>query len=465
MNSKHLISIWMTVFFFILLSGCNNTVTFTEGEGGKEKTENKTEADTEVADTDEEEEEKDKPSAAKSKITKVSKKGGEEEEEKKETETSEEEKSTKTDTKKVKKGSAVTVYDLPKFMRFDLAEWKQVSKKAEEGEGDAWGTTYVYKKGNQTLEFIDGYGSYGYFPSFKLLDAKKKVLKEWSFNYSDGYMTERVVDYTTDPAKEYTREDEKKVAYEKWESPNRPINVDKKWKVKELGGKSTKKAANKADTNTPKGKLTQVTSMWNGLKQGYSPDKSRDGTWLDVGFRSKYAMAKKYASIKMVEAAFGMPVFKKGPHKGDMDFNNKSSFGHYNPEFIEKLRMTIEDDILADPKLKAEFKKIWKSDLESMARTYLEAGMFVMDDQDRLKELQKKYKAAMKTGNGSMMKEFSDFAENGYKDLHPSYKKKNPNRDEYEAISAPAFWVRRSIDGTDSQLLGMLDMIIKEMER
>ena len=33
----------------------------------------------------------------------------------------------------------------------------------------------------------------------------------------------------------------------------------------------------------------------------------------------------------MVECAFGIPVFIKGPHNEHIVFNSEKSFGHYNP--------------------------------------------------------------------------------------------------------------------------------------
>jgi len=89
-------------------------------------------------------------------------------------------------------------------------------------------------------------------------------------------------------------------------------------------------------------KIMEVTSLWDLLKSNYEPIRDRDDTWLDVGLRSKYAMAKDYASIEIVEAAFGQPIFLRGPHDGDLDFNSTTSFGYYNPSFVRSVYKSVE---------------------------------------------------------------------------------------------------------------------------
>ena len=74
-------------------------------------------------------------------------------------------------------------------------------------------------------------------------------------------------------------------------------------------------------------KIMEVTYLWDLLAMNYEPNRERDDTWLDVGLRSKYAMAKNYASLSILEETFDEDVFLRGPHQGDMDFNSTTSFG------------------------------------------------------------------------------------------------------------------------------------------
>jgi hypothetical protein len=205
-------------------------------------------------------------------------------------------------------------------------------------------------------------------------------------------------------------------------------------------------------------KLMEVTFLWDFLKNGYEPDRDRDDTWLDVGFRSKYAMAKKYASLELLEKAFGEPVFIVGPHGKDMNFKDKTSFGHYNPAFITKLEKAIE---LAayDAFYAQKMKNVYENHLKSMAETYHAAYLHLHKDKKTLKKLTKKYTALIDqpegTTEGSLQETFRDFAEE---------LEKNEKGDVYEGFTAPAFWLRRSIDGTDKQFFDLLERVMKAMD-
>ncbi len=205
-------------------------------------------------------------------------------------------------------------------------------------------------------------------------------------------------------------------------------------------------------------KLMEVTFLWDLLKEEYQPIRDRDDTWLDVGFRSKYAMAKKYASLEMIETAFGCPVFLRGPHDKDMNFKSKTSFGYYNPEFVAKLRTSIEL-ALKKPLFKKVTKQVYQQHLESMARTYHNAYTY-LNKEAGLQGLQREYLFLMTKpegiDTGSFQEKFRAYAES---------LAKNQQADVYEGFTAPAFWLRRSIDGTSKQLFELLDMVIKEMEK
>lgn len=138
---------------------------------------------------------------------------------------------------KEKEVTSETAFNFPHFMKFDLKNWKKISEKEYE-EGDSWGTIYRYQKDNQILEFNDGLSSYGYFQAFQLFDSSKKILKKRDFYYSDGFLNETVVDYTTEPAQEYKRNQEKKVDYKLWESTKKPLLVSGDWLIAQIKGET-----------------------------------------------------------------------------------------------------------------------------------------------------------------------------------------------------------------------------------
>lgn len=205
-------------------------------------------------------------------------------------------------------------------------------------------------------------------------------------------------------------------------------------------------------------KLMEIAYLWELLDADYEPNRQRDDTWLEVGFRSKYAMAKKYASLQMIESAFGVPVFVKGPHTNGMDFNSNNSFGHYNPEFIAKVSTTF-DNAMRNPLFRRAARRVYKQYFASMANTYRDSYLYLDGKPDYLAKLQEEYKTMMAndgTGDGAFTTEFSDFA---------NKLGKEKNADIYEAVTAPAFWLRRSIDGTGPEMYKLLDKMINRMER
>lgn len=217
-------------------------------------------------------------------------------------------------------------------------------------------------------------------------------------------------------------------------------------------------------------KLMEIVYLWDLVSEGYEADQEQDGTWLDVGLRSKYAMARKYASLELLEAAFGQSVFVRGPHQGDMDFNSNTSFGYYNPAFLRDVKETIEA-ALQHPGFAKVAKGVYEKHFKSMALTYQDAYHYMHDDQARLESLRSEYLLQLAepegvTG-GSFQETFRSYADNGRfsnKDEEKAYKLKNPNEDWYEKVTAPGFWLRRSIDGTSDQMYSILNMVITKME-
>ncbi|MEO1261435.1 MAG: hypothetical protein AAFZ15_21710 [Bacteroidota bacterium] len=213
-----------------------------------------------------------------------------------------------------------------------------------------------------------------------------------------------------------------------------------------------------AGTSPSAYKIMEVTYLWELLSQDYEPNRNEDGTWLKSGFRSKYAMAKKYASLEILETTFGTKVFLRGPHDGEMNFNSNTSFGYYNPDFIKQVRAGVEQ-ILMNPVYKKAAAKVYRDHLKNMATTYLDAYRFVNRDPNTLTKLKNGYIMDMARpegiAGGSFQETFRPYAESLERDK---------GADIYEAFTAPAFWVRRSIDGTAASLFSLLEMVDKQLQ-
>ena len=84
-------------------------------------------------------------------------------------------------------------------------------------------------------------------------------------------------------------------------------------------------------------KMEESIGVWKGEKlQKGEPDRTVDGTWLNVGIRYKYFILKKYVNVQMLEKVSGVPVYASGPHKEGIDFNS-TDFGRYNPEKLDNI--------------------------------------------------------------------------------------------------------------------------------
>ena len=93
-----------------------------------------------------------------------------------------------------------------------------------------------------------------------------------------------------------------------------------------------------------------------------------------------------------------------------------------------------------------------------MANTYKDAYLYLNENPKKVKRMSGSYLHLLKqkggTTEGSMQEIFREYADS-----------QSGESDWYEAVTAPAFWVRRSIDGTDKQIYELLNMIITEMEK
>lgn len=210
-------------------------------------------------------------------------------------------------------------------------------------------------------------------------------------------------------------------------------------------------------TNPAVFKLMEITYLWDLLKEGYEPDKDRDGTWLEVGFRSKYAMAKQYAALNMIEAAFGEKVFLSGPHGSDMDFNSSNSFGHYNPAFITALHNTLSES-LGNPMFKEALEKLYSQQLMTMAKIHFDAYYYLQLNPEYLQLMLAQYESGINNSEGMNFNEFT----NNFDAF--SQIESERGLDLYEGFNAPAFWLRRIMDGTDQQMIELLEMAMGALD-
>ena len=177
-------------------------------------------------------------------------------------------------------------------------------------------------------------------------------------------------------------------------------------------------------------------------------------TWLpNRGLRGLYGHLRKEVSYKSLEKLSGMKIFVKGPHtEGKLNLESEG-FGHYNPNFPKWLRQHA----IPGRKGKAMailLQPVYDHSFRQLARTYFLAHQHVHSNPKQFEVTKRAYKMRIKNRNspGEFLQEaFRVFAN----------KMDNSGYDWYEANTAPGFWVRRSIDGTDNEFHKTLEILLK----
>lgn len=181
----------------------------------------------------------------------------------------------------------------------------------------------------------------------------------------------------------------------------------------------------------------------------------RDKTSLETGLRANYGMARNYAQLNMVEQAFGQRVFLSGPHRGDMNWESPRSFGHYNPTFLNSLHQTLEQ-IFANGFYKEMAETVYDEYLGKMLLVYGEAYDYLDNNPELKQQLISEYTQYLEDPNYQLP--------SGFYDHSYDFAKQNPEFNDYDAFTAPYFWIRRMIDGTDDEFVKIFQLIYDELD-
>ncbi|MEL6660745.1 MAG: SH3 domain-containing protein [Bacteroidota bacterium] len=127
-------------------------------------------------------------------------------------------------------------FRFPVFGEFDLNEWTYQSVEIGDSEGDVNGENHYYRRGDQMLLIRNYESEYGYGYVYVLKTTRDQVLKERFFDFSNDVLelTETVKDYTTDPAREYSRSQKTKLASRQLNA--KPVMLSGPWTEKNISG-------------------------------------------------------------------------------------------------------------------------------------------------------------------------------------------------------------------------------------
>ena len=250
-------------------------------------------------------------------------------------------------------------------------------------------------------------------------------------------------------------------------------------KEKEEEKDATEKDSKDKDVNKLAGTdfLIDFSERW---KEAYENiNWSSDWSWgLEYGFRSKYKIANSILNqdtniINVLSEIFTTPVFIRGPHLNGMNFGDKTSFGYYNPEFIEKLTV-ITNELLDNSIYKELLRPIYKNYLSEMAYAYRAAyevfKSYKMNNPNRLEDATRNYLYQISIGDETGEDVFGVLSqlETHYPEQYDSYNLSGRGaniRGYYNFYTAINFWGRRDIDGTFEKIGELLNLVWNKLER
>jgi hypothetical protein len=167
-------------------------------------------------------------------------------------------------------------------------------------------------------------------------------------------------------------------------------------------------------------------------------------------------------SYQYVRNLLPHPIYISGPHSKNLATNNRSDFGHYNPEFLDWLETQI-DEQLSNPTVVAQTQIGFDQNLRSIVemhyslRTYLltnhkeKYDFAVSNYRNRVADgIEQDEKTATNTLTRDLYKYVVDFNNSG------TIQEPDP----YSTLVGAFFWVRRDVDGTSEQWHRILRKIL-----
>jgi len=180
--------------------------------------------------------------------------------------------------------------------------------------------------------------------------------------------------------------------------------------------------------------------------------------WPNGGIRIAYNHLRTFASYQYLVKLSPVPVFIKGPHNNlSLDLRSNTSFGYYNPAFIDWMKGKMAE-ILSSSEFVKRTKPQFEKYLAKTALVYWDTYLALEKWPAERDELLEDY--INKIQDGKLPQGYYyNIAWNGkkYQSLRSLFAKHNVN------VVAPAvyFWLRRKIDSTDGKVSELLAHLLK----
>ncbi len=187
----------------------------------------------------------------------------------------------------------------------------------------------------------------------------------------------------------------------------------------------------------------KIRALWRGLPKSKNGCPDDFDYFPDGGMRNFYCHLLPRVAMATIEKWAGVPIYASG------GFNLKStkSFGHYNPQFVRWLPALIP--ALRDETFRAVAQPIYDRKIKPLARTHYRVYRKLQADPAFLEREKKRLLKEMASARGATdtYERFYDYGSSA--------------GDGNVAKTAVAFWIRRSIDGTDADFFAALEQLMK----
>ena len=195
----------------------------------------------------------------------------------------------------------------------------------------------------------------------------------------------------------------------------------------------------------------------------------------NIGLRRLYCTVSPQLPYALVENLLGEPVFLNGPHQdGQLNLAHASQFGHYNPKFLIKFSNALKS-LLDNDTFVARTRLFHNRMLKDIIDPYLASYSYIelhRADAWLINALDVKLGKA-EPAYGSWQDSVDQYelrtetnqplpygwAQERLRDATVALATPQCNDCFYNINTAMAFWLRRSIDGTDDQFLALAEML------
>ncbi len=210
-----------------------------------------------------------------------------------------------------------------------------------------------------------------------------------------------------------------------------------------------------------------VRAAWKGI--GSSESRCGDFDYFPGGgMRNFYCHAVNFIDYGRFADLVGVPVFLSGPHSREaLALDSRFSFGTYNPEFVSRLGdLLVPGD--RDSAFRAATQGVYDVSIRPLARIFFITYRKLLDNPAFLVQEKNDYIIALKkkTLEPYYYEKYFSFVDCEY-----PYHGKNHSEFEGPGFNGTcdgnvvktcvAFWIRRSIDGTDDEFYAGLEKLLR----